>query len=213
MTTSSSMRAVTPSFRTNCQLKKAAESNSFNISSPKEDGFMVSGRSEFKDRTDLIAYIAHNFQIKSNESTVCSRTVRRGKYQRLNGRDEPIFTFGDPVLDLITDDHGNISISGRTIPLSRIEGKASKQRGGISSLDLSSNSSKLCDRMLTDAASGGGANSIVSCNKHHTWLASNNLSQQDIYVGGAHLRFRAWKNSCAFYWSMGAEIETWGGDF
>jgi hypothetical protein len=214
MTTSSSMRAFTPSFRTNCQLKKAAESNSFNISSPKKDGFVIRGRSEFKDRTDLITYIANNFQMKGNEATVGGRMARYGKYQRLNERDEPIFTFGDPILDLVTDDYGDISISGRKIPLGRLGAADPMHRGGISTLDLSSDSKKLREAMLADAASGAGAKFILACNTDHTWLASKNPSQQDIFVGSAHMRFKAWKNSyLGVYWTMGAEIETWGGDF
>jgi hypothetical protein len=32
-------------------------------------------------------------------------------------------------------------------------------------------------------------------------------------TSGGHLRFKAWKKNYPFYWSMGAEIETWGGNF
>jgi hypothetical protein len=98
MTSSPTMRVITPSFKTNCQIKKSGESNSLNISSPKEDGFVIRGRSEFKDMVDLVSYIANNFQIKPGESMLSERMVRCGKYQRLNERDEPIFTFGEPVL-------------------------------------------------------------------------------------------------------------------
>ena len=44
-------------------------------------------------------------------------------------------------------------------------------------------------------------------------LASTNPSQRDFYRNGRHMRFRAWKMNYVFYWSMGAEIETWGRDF
>jgi hypothetical protein len=45
-------------------------------------------------------------------------------------------------------------------------------------------------------------------------FASTNPSQLDFYpTSGGHIRFKAWKKSSFFYWSMGAEIETWGGKF
>jgi hypothetical protein len=45
-------------------------------------------------------------------------------------------------------------------------------------------------------------------------FASTNPSQRDFYpTSGGHIRFKAWKKNYLFYWSMGAEIETWGGNF
>lgn len=44
-------------------------------------------------------------------------------------------------------------------------------------------------------------------------MASTNPSQRDFFRSGDHLRFKAWKKKYAVYWSMGAEIETWGHDF
>jgi hypothetical protein len=42
---------------------------------------------------------------------------RKGKYQRVDRLSSPVYTFGDPVLDLITDAQGWITIGRETMHL------------------------------------------------------------------------------------------------
>jgi hypothetical protein len=66
---------------------------------------------------------------------------------------------------------------------------------------------------VAKAASGDGDIAIIAADANGVDLATTNPSQQDFERQGDLLRFKAWRKSYFFYWSMGAEVETWGHDF
>jgi hypothetical protein len=86
------------------------------------------GRSEFADEQDLIQYIKSEFGISGGSDTTLQMKVsRRGKYQRLDTNGKPIFTFSDPVLDLITNSGGQLKIGEKIHDLKSIR-EANLQR-------------------------------------------------------------------------------------
>jgi len=75
------------------------------IAFPK-DGTMRMGKSKFHDREDFQVYMGAVFPEMNSENGI--PVSLRGKYRRLDENGRNIFTFGDPLLDLVTDRFGFI---------------------------------------------------------------------------------------------------------
>ncbi len=145
---------------------------------------------------------------------VRGKVVRYGKYDRQAGNGERAFTFGDPILDLITDPAGEMIVGGRRINLAAIElGSPRCRSGGIRRIDLGAFGDARRAFRLAQAASGQGDYTIIECNREVVALASTNPSRLEFERNNDEMRFKAWKKNYWAYWSMGAEIETWGHDF
>ena len=139
---------------------------------------------------------------------------RKGKYQRVDRTGSLAYTFGDPVLDLITDEHGWLTIGKETYHLMPTDlASPANRKGGITSIDLSVNNGELRRQQLSEALAENGARTLVEHTKSRLAIAKTDLSQMDFWQGNAHLRFRSWKKNYGFYRSIGTEIETWGADF
>lgn len=130
-------------------------------------------------------------------------------------RGSPIGTIGDPILDLVSDDEARVFIGGEAIHLTTTEFSSARYRsGGIRSIDLSGVSSALAQSQLLAAARGEGDFALVESKRPCAIVRGHKpFSARLLPTSGGHLRFKAWKKSYPFYWSMGAEIETWGGNF
>jgi hypothetical protein len=86
------------------------------------------GRWEFANEQDLIQYIKSEFGISGeSDTTLQMKLSRRGKYQRVDANGRPIFTFSDPVLDLITNSDGQLKIGEKIHDLKNIR-EANLQR-------------------------------------------------------------------------------------
>lgn len=196
----------------NANLKLIAD-NKLEIRFPKTDAHLQMGRNRFKDQEDLVTYLEQIFPLMRQESGFKVSIKRQGKYQRLNKEGQPVFTFGDPVLDLITDEHGWMILDGRQYDLRAAElAEPSGRGGGILSIDLSPRPGEL-DRIISQSTLGGGNFTLVEVGKDQAIVASKNPSELWFYSGSAKMRFRAFRKNYYVYWKMGADIETWGGDF
>lgn len=159
-------------------------------------------------------YVSESLSLGIKEASLRLRMRRAGKYQRIDSSGRPIFTFGDPILDVITDEHGWVTIGFETYHLLPIELAAAQDRsGGIISIDLALDYEELRHQQLAEASSSRGTRTLVEHNSEQTIVASTNPSQLDFWRGSAHMRFRSWKKNYIFYRSIGSEIETWGGNF
>jgi hypothetical protein len=200
----------------------AADSNAL-VGSPKpekielhfpKDGFIRCDRSEFKDQAELAAYIAEVFALKDTRGGARLSVKRKGKYQRVDRTGRPIYTFGDPILDLITDEHGWLTVGRETYHLmSKDLASPQNRQGGITSIDLSVNHEDIRRQQLADALAVNGTRTLIEHTEDRLVVATTNPSQLDFWQGSAHMRFRSWKKNYGFYRSIGSEIETWGGDF
>jgi hypothetical protein len=183
------------------------------ISFPK-GGFLQCGRWQFKDHADLVAYLADVFSVQDKRGAAHLSVRRKGKYQRVDRLSSPVYTFGDPVLDLITDAQGWITIGRETMHLLPRDLASPQNRGGgIISIDLSVNHEDIRRQQLTDALAVNGTRTLIEHTEDRLVVATTNPSQLDFWQGSAHMRFRSWKSNYGFYRSIGSEIETWGGDF
>lgn len=180
---------------------------------PREDGYLEVGRDSFDDQDSLLKYLAATFPPVKNLEGRRFTVKRTGKYRRVNAKGDPVFTFGDPVLDLITDEHGWLAIGGQRHNLAAIELADPEARsGGIATIDLSPRPGEL-DQVVRQASLGEGRFSIAEAGADHAIFASTNPSEYWFYSGNAKMRFRAFKKNYWVGWKMGADIETWGGDF
>ena len=197
----------------NCTICKEQVSDKVIFHFPK-DGTIKPGCHKFDSWNEIAQYIASIFSLDGNEGCLQGTIRCEGKYQRVNAQNEPIFTFGDPILDLITNETGEIFIAGQHFCLRQEEISEPRYRsGGIRSIDLSVHNEVIFHNQLIHAANGEGRFTLLECTDLYCAFASANPSQLDFYKDGGHMRFKAWKKSRFLYWSMGAEIETWGGDF
>jgi hypothetical protein len=176
------------------------------------DGFMRSENSRFDSADDLLRFLRATFGFKGRGSTLLASMRRVGKYQRLDASDTEVFTFGDPILDLVTDAHGWITIGRDSFHMlpKELEGGRS---GGLRSVDLAVDVERLRDRLVDEALSGRNAQALVEHRGDQTIVATTNPSEMNFTSGSARMRFRSWKKNYFVYRSIGSEIETWGRDF
>lgn len=79
-------------------------------------------RSHFSDKNDLIKYIKSKLDIVSeNDESLRFTVCCKGKYQKINSSGQTVFTTGDPVLDLITDDEGRFTIGNVTYDVKSLD--------------------------------------------------------------------------------------------
>ena len=71
----------------------------------------TSGLASEADQQSFRATIDAPMCIRESSIRIMKRT---GKYQRIDRTGRPIFTFGDPILDMITDEHGWVSVGNET---------------------------------------------------------------------------------------------------
>lgn len=176
-----------------------------------KDGYMRVGVSKFNNEKEIKAYVAGAF-LTDNESSIFHGTIRRsGKYVRIDEKGNAVFTFGDPVLDSITNEKGEIIISGKVHDIKW--GHPAARRGGISSIDLKKDLPDIRKYQLTHSLSGKGGFTLLERNDKITTIASSNPSEIWFYEDGTNnsMRFRTFKHNYWKYHSIGCEIETWGG--
>jgi hypothetical protein len=189
------------------------KADKIDISFP-DGGFIQCGRSQFKSHADLAAYLADVFSVKDKRGAGHLSVRRRGKYQRVDRMGSPIYTFGDPILDLITDELGWITVGRETVNLLAHDlALPQSRKGGIVSIDLAVRHEEIRRQQLADALAVNGTRTLVEHTDDRFIVATANPSQLDFWKGSAHLRFRSWKKNYWVYRSIGTEIETWGGDF
>jgi hypothetical protein len=177
------------------------------------DGFMSPGRSQFKSQDDLLSYGAEALGLQRRQDAVRGSVSRKGRYQRVDESGAAIFTFGDPILDLVTNKHGLLVVGDETYDLKTAMLRTKFRRGGLRTCDLGSQAQQAFETRLAAAARGENADMILECGENRTVLASTNPSSQEFKAGGITGRFRAWKTNIVVYWSMGAELETFTGNF
>lgn len=205
--------AVELPVRGNCELVKRDERR-LEFRFPESEGLLAPDRWEFRDRSELVDYLARLLSVEPLGDALRGTAVRYGKYERQDAEGKRAFTFGDPILDLITSPDGTLVIGGARTDLAGLElGSARQRSGGIRSIDLAELSDAIRDLQVAQAAAGQGDFALIECNRDVVALASTNPHQRDFYRSGDHLRFKAWRKRYVFYWSMGAEVETWGHDF
>jgi len=176
---------------------------------------LAHGKHQFKSPDELKKYMAQSLGLNGVSDRFGGSVCQRGKYQKVSKSGSPVVTIGDPILDLISDDEGRVFIGKDVIHLTDVEfGCARYRSGGIRSIDLANISGALAQDQLLAAARGEGSFVLLEASDRAVAFASTNPSQRDFYpTGGGHLRFKAWRKNYSVYWSIGAEIETWGGNF
>jgi hypothetical protein len=93
----------------------------------------------------------------------------------IDEKGNPIFTFGDPILDLIMDEEGITYISGKRLDLEL--GDSAARRGGISSIDLKKTDlADIRKYQLTHSLTSNGEFTLVERNGKITTIASSNPS-------------------------------------
>lgn len=176
---------------------------------------MTSGKFKFKTHEEFAKYLEKSVTAESSPGSLRGSICRRGKYQKVDKSGNPVLTIGDPILDLVSDDQGRIFIGDEVIHLTDTEFSSARDRsGGIRSIDLSGVSTALAQSQLLAAARGEGDFVLVESSDRVLSFASTNPHRREFNpTAGGHIHFKAWKKNYYGYWSMGAEIETWGGDF
>jgi hypothetical protein len=179
-------------------------------------GYLRVGRSQFRDDDDLHAYLAGILPTIRREGTGLRGAIKRtGKYQRVDANGAPVFTFGELVPDLITDAFGFVTVAGRRIdlrllartqPSSPFEGRPTP----FNAPAHPSATAPFAATVAEDSVEAGGEDSrglipLAVATKDTIWYPNSTTRPR--------MQFHAWKKNLYVYWSIGAEIETWGKDF
>jgi hypothetical protein len=181
------------------------------FSFPRGEGVLRPARWQFRDRDDLVEVLAGTLSLPVQDGGLRGTVRRHGKYVRRNADGEVLTTFGDPILDLITNEHGELMIGGQRLSIGSAELREAKNRmGGVGTIDLALYGEEMIRHNVARAAMGEGDFVLTECTDRVITLAS--VLARRIHRDGDTMQFKAWKKS-GFYWSMGAEIETWGEDF
>jgi hypothetical protein len=178
-----------------------------------ERRYLQSGRSEFATEAELLGYIASVLPAVAYGRGLSGSIKRVGKYERITSEGDPAFSFGDPILDLITDDQGTLHLDGHRLDLRAVELARRGRGGGLSCIDFSPFVSGMRDAQLAASLDESGLFAIVECTKDSVSIVSRNPHQQWFYAGTTKMRFRAFRSSYIVYTKIGADIETWGHDF
>jgi hypothetical protein len=180
-----------------------------------KDGFMEPDQFEFKDRDELQAYLAKAFHFPATSAQRASFS-RKGRYQRIDDRGNPIFTFGDPILDLITNRHGLTIVAGEVFDFRSKAITEGGLRGGRLGMNLTPHIGAIQQMLLAESMAPKGGYELVECSaKGMTFASRNPSTMMFTRSSGAPglLTFRAWRTNAWFYWSLGTEIYTLGPEF
>lgn len=179
----------------------------------EEHRYLRGGRSDFATEAELLRHIASTFPAAADGRGLSGSIKRVGKYERITSEGDAAFSFGDPILDLITDDQGTLRLGGRRLDLRAVELTRSGRGGGLSCIDFSPFVRGMRDAQLAAALDDSGPFAVVECTEDSVNIASRNPHQQWFYSGTTKMRFRAFRSSYIVYTKIGADIETWGHDF
>jgi hypothetical protein len=195
----------------NASVKMVAPTKTEIIFPRDGDGYMRLGQFKFKNEDEMEAYLGGTFQTDNETSRFKGGTIkRRGRYKRIDESGNPCITFGDPVLDLITDKDGITYISGKMLDLKLVH--ATARQGGISPIDLNANIADIRKYQLTDSVSGNSGFTLGESNGKVTTYRSSNPERWFREEGtNNEMRFRTFRHNRGLWKSLGCEIETWGG--
>ena len=127
----------------NCELIRHGEGG-VELRFPDQAGYMTPGRWEFRDRDDLVSYLSDLLSVEVGADGLRGTIKQVGKYERRDVKGERSFTFGDPILDLITNPSGTMSLGGRSHHLAADELASPRHRfGGNRRIDLADASDEL----------------------------------------------------------------------
>ena len=179
---------------------------------PSGSGFMTPGRHEFRDQTDLIDYLAQTFPVVRDDRGGVRISLKRvSNYRRIDLRGQQIFTFGDPILDLITDQDGQLIVAGKVYDMRTAELSDRSQIGSGAVLEPGAPAAP----QLSNAVYRRGESSYhpVRTASPAASLQSNPPTSVTFSVPGGTIRVRAFRRNYGVGWKAGADIQTWGGDF
>jgi hypothetical protein len=178
-----------------------------------KDGFLEPDQFEFKDRQELQTYLSTVLGFSSTDEPRLSLS-RKGRYRRVDHRGDPIFTFGDPVLDLITNRHGLTIVGNDVYDFRSKVITDGVLHGGRLGVDLAPRLDEMERHLLAEANSPKGGYTLLEADKHGMAFASRNPSSMVFTATGSGLlRFSAWRTNAFFYWSIGADIDCIGANF
>lgn len=170
-------------------------------------------RSQFDDHPELMAFLGRSVGLPTDRDGIRGTLRRRGKYVRRNRDGRAVLSFGDPILDLLTNDQGELTVGRERLAFGSEDlRQASDRLGGMSNVDLKSYGQNLSPYDLARTAMAGEEFSVIEASAGAIALAS--ITSRTFVRDGDTMRFRVFKRRrFGGYWSMGAEIETWGQNF
>lgn len=185
----------------NCEVI-AVGSTKVEVRFPYGKGYLKPGRSVFRDEDDLINYLSEAFLMEKDERGGVRGTVRCvSAYERINEKGRAIFSFEDPILDLITDEEGNLTISGVRVNAKDIVLANDRQSLPVDRIGLTNGTTDKKLNNLVSKASFTAAQSIPS--------EINIPSSSTI----PRIRFKAYIDIVSKVWKAGANIKTKKLDF
>ncbi|MBI4853792.1 MAG: hypothetical protein HY819_18515 [Acidobacteria bacterium] len=185
----------------NCEIV-AIGKNKVEVKFPYGKGYLKPGRNIFRDEDDLINYLLEAFLMEKDEKGGMRGTVRCvSAYERINESGKSIFTFEDPILDLITDEDGNLTISGTRINAKDIVLANERESFSLNKAQVSTAS---IDAKLSNLVSKASFSATQSIPSQIFFPSSSAIPR---------IRFKAYIDVAGSVWRAGANIKTKKLDF
>ena len=175
--------------------------------------YVQAGHGRYDSLDALTAQLSKTFPSERSRFGLHGALTRVGKYTRVTEDGDTAFTFGDPILDFITDAQGNLRIGADDSRPFAAEIAAPDRGGGISAINIGGDIDQARAAIRAARLAGETRYAVVEDEGDALTLASRNPHEQWFYRGSSRMRFRAFKKSYIVYKKMGADIETWGHDF
>ncbi len=174
-------------------------------------------RTKFSDQADLLAYLKKFFPIVGSGKAGRMSMRCIGKYQRVDSSGRPILTFGDPVLDLITDPDGKVSVGGTVHDFGALLSSGQlaatgNNPGGPAGL-RPVGSPPIVPPPVRPPPVGIPPVGIPPVGIPPVAPPAGVTDTVDYMNGSSRMRFHAWLDVFPLFWRMGSEIQTWGEDF
>jgi hypothetical protein len=175
--------------------------------------YIKAGGGDYDTMDALLAHVGRTFPSMRTGNGLRGSMTRVGKYSRVSGDGDRVFTFGDPMLDTITDAQGRLRIGGREFDLYAAELASGDRGAGISTVDVSGDVEQVREAQRVASMSSASRFVVLEDEGDELILASRNPREMWFYRGSTKMRFRAFRKSYFVYIKLGADIETWYQDF
>ena len=157
--------------------KVTATGETVTFSFPSGEGEMRAARWQFRNREDLVSFLADTLKLPVHDGGLRGTVHRHGKYVRRDASGSPVTSFGDPILDLITNDHGELEVGGQRLSIGSAELREPRYRvGGLGTVDLGVQADEVSTYHFRRAAMGVGDFVVTDNTDGLTAFASTNPS-------------------------------------
>lgn len=191
---------------TNAKISILAEGK-IHVEFPKK-GYLNIGKSQFKDIPEIITYLSGILKIKPKDKETLEGSIKRtGKYQRLDKNGKPALTFGDVILDLITDESGMCKVGTKEISFYHLMITENTLKGGVLTRINPAAAKLAAEQEFLRALAETSPYEVLNANDTSFTIVSKNPAKATFQNEKHTVKFKAWRTHFLFYFNEGSELD------